>query len=153
VVKQGDVALLAQEVRSPFAGTYTLRIRLRGEASSAADFDNWFQTHFACRAEMFQYTEATKNASNRKELATVDVQPTFTSDEKFETIELTKEFTNPSPGGNFSFGLGMGIALIVEKKSEGTLELAPGRTPLARLRVADVQLEFVGKQVNEKVKA
>ncbi|MCA9146406.1 MAG: DUF1501 domain-containing protein [Planctomycetales bacterium] len=152
VVKQGDVALLAQEVRSPFAGTYTLRIRLRGEASSAADFDNWFQTHFACRAEMFQYTEATKNASNRKALATVDVQPTFTSDEKFETIELTKEFTNPSPGGNFSFGLGMGIALIVEKKSEGTLELAPGSTPLARLRVAEVQLDFVGKQVNEKVK-
>ncbi len=152
-IKQGKVAILAQEVRSPFAGTYTLRVRVRGEASSDEEFGKWFPKHFACRLEMFQYTEATKNASNRKALATLDVQPAFAADEDaFETFELTKEFLNPSPGANFSFGLGMGIAVIVEKKSEGTLDLAPGASPLARIRIADVKLDFVGKQINDKVK-
>jgi len=152
-IKQGEIAILAQEVRSPFAGTYTLRVRLRGEASSEEEFGKWFPKHFAGRIEMFQYTEATKNASNRKALATVEVQPAFAANEDaFETIELTKEFINASPGANFSFGLGMGIAVVVEKKSEGALELAPGTSPLARIRVADVQLDFVGKPLNEKVK-
>ncbi|MEX0818743.1 MAG: DUF1501 domain-containing protein [Pirellulaceae bacterium] len=152
-IQQGDSALLAQEVRSPFAGTYILRVRLRGEASSEEEFGKSFSSHFACRLEMFQYTEPTKNASNRKVLATIDVQPVFAAnDETFETFELTKEFVNASPGANFSFGLGMGIAVIVEKKAEGTLEIAPGTSPLARIRVADVQLEFIGKPLNEKVK-
>ena len=152
-IKQGDAALLAQEVRSPFAGTYTLRVRLRGEAASEKEFAAWFPKHFACRLEMFQYTEGTKNASNRKELAAMEVQPAFAAnDEGLVTFELTKEFLNPSPGANFSFGLGMGIAVIVEKKSEGPLELAPGTSPLARIRIADVRLDFVGKPINDKVK-
>jgi hypothetical protein len=152
-IKQGDVALLAQEVRSPFAGTYTLRVRVRGEAPSEEEFGRWFQRHFACRLQMFEYTETAKNAANRKELAAIDVRPAFAaSDDTFETFELTKEFINASPGANFSFGIGMGIAVVVEKKSAGILELAPGTSPLARLRVADVQLDFVGKPLNEKVK-
>lgn len=152
-IQKGDVSLLAQEVRSPFAGTYSLSVQMRGEASSAADYTEWFSKHFVCRVEMFQYTEATKNAMNRKTLAAVEVQPTFAANHtEFETVELTKEFINANPGGNFSFGLGMGIAVVVEKISDGTLEFAAGVTPLARVRVADVKLDFVGKAVNEKVK-
>lgn len=152
-IKQGEMAVLAQEVRSPFAGTYTLRVQLRGEASSQEEFDGWFQKHFACRLEMFEFTEATKNASNRKPLATSDVSPKFSTDDKiFETFELSKEFINASPGGNFSFGIGMGIAVIVEKKSEGVLEIAPGTSPLSRVRIANVQLDFAGKPRNAKVK-
>lgn len=152
-IKQGETALLAQEVRSPFAGTYTLRIRLRGEAATADVFSEFFEKHFACRLEMFQYNDISKNAAQRKALATLDVMPTGTAKEnEFEMFVLTKEFINPNPGANFSFGAGMGIAVVVEKTSEGTLEIAPGTSPLARIHISHVQLDFAGKPRNAKVK-
>jgi len=153
VLKKGDSAILAQEVRSPFAGTYSLRVRMRGEASSKQEFQERFQKHFTCRLQFFQFTSQSKNAAERKVLASVDTQPAFTSDPgEFQEFEFTKEFVNPKPGSNFSFGLGMGVAVIVEKTSGAELQIAAGQSPLARIRIRDVALEFSGKERNEKVK-
>ena len=58
---------------------------------------------------------------------------------------------NPKPGTNFSFGRGMGIAIVVEKSSAGPLTL-PAGSPAAGIRVAEVRLDFVGRTRNEKVK-
>ena len=152
-IEKGAQAIVAQEVRSPFAGTYTLRVRLRGEGDSPADFSEQFQKNFQCKLQFFQFTHPDKKAAQRKELASVDVQPTFTAepDAPYQTIELAKEFLNPNPGGNFSFGLGMGIAIVIEKTTDGALEFAKNG-PAAGIRIADVTLEFQGKSRNDKVK-
>jgi hypothetical protein len=102
---------------------------------------------------LFQFTEKSKNAAGRKKLADAKFQPAFAKDEgPRQTVELTKEFVNPKPGGNFSFGLGLGVALIVEKTSGDALELPAGKIPVARVRLSDIRLEFIGKKRNEKVK-
>jgi hypothetical protein len=150
-IRADEWVLLAQEVRSPFAGTYRLRVRLRGEAESRRQYADWIEKHFVCRLQFFEFTDPAKSPTQRKELAAVDVRPKFAMD--FEPFELTKEFVNPNPGANFSFGLGLGVAVLLQRSSEGPLELAAGPSPLARIRMADARLEFIGKQVNDKVKA
>ncbi|MCA9071409.1 MAG: DUF1501 domain-containing protein, partial [Planctomycetaceae bacterium] len=150
-VPQPMLAILAQEVRSPFAGTYQLRVRLAGESSDEKTA-KWFQENFTCRLQFFQFTERTKNAAHRKTLASVDVHPTFSkTTPKFEEMELVKEFVNPNPGANFSFGIGLGVAVVIEKTSPGDLQLPSGSSPLARLSIECVQLKFIGKERNEKV--
>ena len=92
---------------------------------------------------------------HRSRLAAIKIDPRFAEindENRHEIYELSKSFVNPKPGSNFSFGLGLGIALIVEKTSEGVLEFAPGTIAQACLRISGVQLEFIGKQRNEKVK-
>jgi hypothetical protein len=153
VIKKGDAAILAQEVRSPFAGTYKLSVRMRGEAWSNEQYVEQFQKHFTCSLEFFQFKSTTKNAAQRTPLASVEVQPKFAGDAGgFEAFELVKEFVNPKPGSNFSFGAGMGIAVIVQKTSDGELRLDAGQSPHARIRIAEIELEFVGKERNAKVK-
>ena len=152
-IAQGATAVLAQEVRSPFAGTYKLTVQVRGEGATADEFEKLFKRNFSCRLELFQFTEKSKNAAGRKKLADAQFQPAFVTGEgSWQTVELTKEFVNPKPGSNFSFGLGLGVALTVEKTSGDALELPAGRIPVACLRLHDVRLEFIGKERNEKVK-
>ena len=153
-VDQGASAVLAQQVRSPFAGTYLLTVRLRGEAPTAEVYDEFFAKHFACRLEFFQFTDKSKIAVHRKQLARVAIEPKYSAGDEadlLQTFELEKTFANSMPGRNFSFGLGLGIALIVEKSSAGAWDFPPGELPVARVRLANVQLEFIGKQRIDKV--
>ena len=66
-------------------------------------------------------------------------------------MELQKTFVNPNPGGNFSFGAGMAIAIEIEKTSPGVLRLDGTAAEHGLLRIADVELDFVGKAVNDDV--
>lgn len=151
---QGAHAMLAQEVRSPFAGTYTLAVRACGDGSSPMFYDQVFAKHFACRIVFFQYTEQAKKPAQRRELASLDITPKFceTAPLAFEEFRLTKQFINATPGSNFSFGLGLGVAVIVEKTSPGVLQLPAdvvGQSALIRL--AAVDLTFRGKERNPNV--
>ena len=65
-------------------------------------------------------------------------------------FEFTKLFENPAAGANFSFGLGLGVALLVEKTSTVPLSLPAGQRAL--IRVDDFQLEFIGKARKNDVK-
>lgn len=153
-VGQGELAMLAQEVRSPFAGTFTLTVRASGDGSSREFYEDIFQKHFTCKLLFFQYTERAKKPTERKELASVNFAPQFrlSKDVTFESFKLTKQFLNPNPGGNFSFGLGLGVAVIVQKTSSGAIDLpANDLGQAAYIRVADVDLKFRGKERNEKV--
>ena len=67
-----------------------------------------------------------------------------------DRFELSKDFLNPTPGSNFSFGLGLGVAIVVEKISEGPLALPAGKS--AGIRIGSVELSFTGKARNEDVK-
>jgi len=138
--------LLAQEVRSPFAGTYTLHLRLRGIAATADLYEQFFPQHFRCRVQFFKFTERTKCPLNRHELAGVDVIPEYASEgsDAWQTVELMREFWNPNLGANFSFGLGLGIALVIERSTAGPLHL-PASDAFCGIEVAEARLVFDGK--------
>ena len=154
-IANGQQLLLAQEVRSPFAGTYKLIVSARCRATSPDHYRDVFLKHFTCRLCLFQFSETAKSPVDRKELAAVNFVPPI-SDEKsldFETFSVEKVFVNPKPGSNFSFGLGLGIAVVVEKTSPGELELPAYVTAQhALLQIDHVQLDFTGKERNADVK-
>lgn len=140
-------AFLAQEVRSPFAGRYKLVARVRGVAASKEQFD-LFRKHFACKLSFFQFTDSAKSPLDRRELATVTFSPVWKAD-SFDEFELTKVFTNPTPGGNFSFGLGMGVALTVERATAEPVSFAG--SDRVGIEIDAITLEFAGKERIENV--
>lgn len=158
MLAKGATAILAQEVRSPFAGTYRIAVRVAGDGVSREFFESVFAKNLACKLIFYQYTSPTKSPADRKELAAMTFNPRFgdfsqSAAAAYERIEFTKVFENPTPGANFSFGLGLGVALVVEKVTDGVLELpATPLTPRAFLRVNDFQLEFIGKTRKDDVK-
>ena len=142
--------LVGQEVRSPFAGTYRLTVDLVAEADDPALFKKLFEKHFECSMLYFQLMDKAKQITSIKPLATISFTPALVDlqEPKLQRVELVKEFVNPTPGSNFSFGLGMGIGLQLQKKTAGTLKVSMSRS---LLRVTRVELEFLGKEVNQDV--
>lgn len=151
-LQKGDAALLAQEVRSPFAGRFKLTARLSGSGCSKEFYDAVFAKNFTLRMQYYQYVEAGKSPLQRKDLGSQVVFPPYSEvDGKPETYSLEKVFENPTAGANFSFGLGLGVALILEKSSEGLLELPAECPNRASIRVHEFTLEFIGKERKENV--
>lgn len=153
-IEKDAAALLAQEVRSPFAGTYTLRVTACGQAVSREYYEQVFQKQFRCRLSFIQYTQASKKPTEHRELGGVDFAPAFCDQEAvaFEVIELEKSFINPSRGANFSFGLGLGIAVTVKRIAQDELAPPDHDASWAEIRIGRVELQFHGKERNEKVK-
>lgn len=154
-ISKDSVALLAQEVRSPFAGTYKMSVRLRATGSTREFFDDQFLANFSCKLAFIQYSENQKNPTLHKELASLELKPIYSAAgaTDFATFELAKNFENPKPGSNFSFGIGLGVAIIVKKTTGGDFETAAGAgANRSEMIVDQVTLEFIGKGRNEDVK-
>ena len=151
-IAKGEVAFLAQEIRSPFAGKFVLKAHVRGAGTSREFFDESFLKQFTCRLQFFQFTTKAKLATERKELASIPFVPRFMegSQDGYDAFLLEKVFENPTPGANFSFGLGMGIAIVIEKTSAGVLTVPAAEA--VYLRIDDVTVEFTGKARIETVK-
>lgn len=151
-IGQNEKAYLAQEVRSPYPGSYVFRVRLRAECSSAEYFSTVFSNHFICRLVFFQFNAQTKQVNESRELAStiVELHLFDGNTDKWQTAELSKTFVNPNPGSNFSFGAGMGVSIQLIKSTGGTLQVAA--SDRAFVRIADVELDFLGKEVNDNVK-
>lgn len=147
-VPKAAQAVLAQEVRSPFAGAFTAKIRARAVASSKKHFEQYFTGHFICRLVFFQYTARDKNAIQRKEWISKTFQPSLTSD-SWQAIEINRSFLNPKPGQNFSFGLGLGVAILVE--SSGSQALTVPKGILAGIAIDSVEISHNPKPRNDKV--
>ena len=152
-IAYGQTALLAQEVRSPFAGSYRLAVQACGGGLSQRYYDDVFRKHFTCKLVFFQFTDRAKRATHRKLLAELEFVPQFVdqANGRLQTFELSKRFINTRAGSNFSFGLGLGVAITIEKTSAGALTLPPAETHRAMVRIARVDLEFRGKDVNDEV--
>lgn len=142
--------LVGQEVRSPFAGSYRLTVDLIGEADDPTLFTDLFEKHFECRILYFQLMDKAKQITSIRTLAALPFTPQLCDFEqaKLQRVELVREFVNPKPGSNFSFGLGMGIGLQVRKKTAGALKIPTNRT---LLHVIQTELEFLGKEVDQDV--
>ena len=151
-ISQNAKAYLAQEVRSPYPGSYVFQVRLRAECSSAEFFSTVFRDHFTCRLAFFQFNTQTKQVNESRELAStvVDLKLIDSKTNEWQTVELSRTFVNPNPGSNFSFGAGMGVSIQLVKSSGGTLRISP--SDRAFVRIADVELKFLGKEVNDNVK-
>jgi len=154
-IKQGQQVMLSQEVRSPFAGKFVLSVLAAGYATGEEEFE-LFRKNFACRFALIQFLDKEKHPDAHKVLASADIQPTWLNADKgdgLQRYQLEKEFLPPGPGQNISFGLGLGVALIVEKTSSGVLAIdASAETTFIGLRIAKIELEFAGKERNEDVR-
>ena len=151
VIPHQAQALLAQEVRSPFAGTFTITLDVAVRASSRAYFDQFFLPHFTCTLSLFRYTERKKSPLQQTVWASVPFQPEWLDGKLGKPVTLVREFTNPKPGDNFSFGLGLGVAITVAKTSPDSLNLPAGEPGFAEILVRRVTVHFTGKARNETV--
>src|SRR5207253_4785508 len=109
-----------------------------------------FLEQFTCKLAFFRYSQKDKSPLQRAEWQSVAFKPALTDGKSWQKVELTREFINKQPGANFSFGLGLGVSVIVEKKP-GALELPAGQAHGAELLVKRVHVKFKPKPRNENV--
>ncbi|MBT3890530.1 MAG: DUF1501 domain-containing protein, partial [Planctomycetaceae bacterium] len=147
-IAKTTAAILGQEVRSPFPGTYRIKIELLadGDAQSFADL---FDDQLTCHLVYFQFTQQDKQINGRKVMAEQQIKPTLVDgvSPTSQTFEFTKQFVNTTPGTNFSFGLGLGIGLEIRNASGRVISVSKQ----VSLRVTRYELEFLGKERNKDV--
>jgi hypothetical protein len=137
---QGSRALLAQEIRNARGGHYTFTVQASGGSVSREFFDSVLVAHFTCRLLLFRYADASKDATRLVVLASADFRPAF--GDAAASFEVHRFLGSTQPGANFSIGNGLGVAVVVEKTSPGTLP-SPGTGPFqAFLRIHSVALDF-----------
>jgi hypothetical protein len=140
--------VLAQQIRDPQSGTFVVKASVSGGGTSAEVFQSLLVTNFRFRLGLFQFTQASKSAAHRQELASIEFSPTFVEDRSTiepQIVSLEKRLA-PIPGVNFTFGLGIGVTLIVERKTEGVL-VVPAESGDAFLRIENVDIGFEGWKI------
>jgi Protein of unknown function (DUF1501) len=138
-IEAGTRCVLAQEIRNARGGQYTFTIQATGEATSANEFNNVFRANFTCRLVLFRFRDTNKDPRNVDELASTEFRPEYAKDLSFK---VDRFLGSSKPGANFSIGNGLGVAVMVEKKSPGSLTLPNNEPRQAALRIRSVTLEF-----------
>ena len=135
--------MLAQQIRDPQAGRFVVKLAARGDGSDKAFYEDVFQKHFRCRLTLFQFTTPAKNPAQRRELASLEIRPAFRAEANspFESIELDKLLGNAQLGANFSFGLGIGVAIVVERATDAALDLPAAASAFLCIQQVDVKFE------------
>ncbi len=144
-------AVLAQQIRDPQAGRFTAKAFISGGGSSREEFERLVVNQFRCRLIFFRFAQPTKSARDRTELASMEFVPTFgdglteAHPDSGQPIQLEAQLA-PTPGVNFTFGLGIGIAVIVEQKTTAPLVL-PSNSQSAFIRLQRIDLNFEGWRI------
>ncbi len=138
-------AILAQQILDPQAGHFTVKAIVAGDGTSKEVFNELFSKHFRCRLALFQFTQPTKSVLQRRELHSLEFTPTFLDATKpeWQTVTFEKHLAPAAIGANFTFGLGIGVALIVERKTDCPLPITR-QLGNAFLRVQQIQVDFQG---------
>lgn len=87
-----------------------------------------------------------------REMASIDFEPKLVASgsKEWQTVKLLKSFLAPPPGaGVLNFKSGLGISIRVVRSTGGPLTIPADQRAL--LRIADMKLEFVGKERNDNV--
>lgn len=141
-LEPGSPAVLAQQIRDPQAGRFVVKLAARGDGSDKAFYEDVFQKHFRCRLTLFQFTTPAKNPAQRRELAALEIRPAFRAEaNSFESFELDKLLGNAQLGANFSFGLGIGVAIVVERATDVALDLPAAASAFLCIQQVDVKFE------------
>jgi len=141
-IPQGSRALLAQAIRSARGGHYTFTVRAAGEAVSADTFEKVFLANFTCRLVIFRFADTSHDPRQVQVLASADFKPAFGDGAAAKTYVVERFLGSTQPGANFPIGNGLGVAVVVEKTSPGTLQITDGSAQRAFLRIDAVTLEF-----------
>jgi hypothetical protein len=138
-IEAGTRCVLAQEIRCARGGQYTFTVETRGEASSEDEFVNGFLAHLTCRLRMFRFRDTKKDPREAIELAAREFQPEFGKTGRFS---LDRFLGSRGGGVNFPIGNGLGVAVVVEKKTPGPLSFPTNETPHGAIRIQSVKLDF-----------
>jgi hypothetical protein len=131
--------VLAQEIRNARGGQYTFTVETRGEASSEDEFANGFLANFTCRLLLIRFRDTNKDPREALELAAREFQPEFGKAGRFSV----DRFLGSRGGGvNFSIGNGLGVAVVVEKKTPGPLSFPKNEKHRGAIRIQSVRLDF-----------
>jgi len=147
-IAQGAKAILAQEIRNARGGHYTFTVRASGGGTSADYFERVFLPNFTCRLVLFRFANTAKDPREAHVLATATFRPRFGDAGNFA---VDRFLGSTVPGANFSIGNGLGVAVIVEKTSPGTLQLTGPGVQQAFARIHSVSLEFQARPRDESV--
>jgi hypothetical protein len=139
VIEAGARAVLAQEIRNARGGQYTFTVEAEGVATSAEEFSTGFLAHFTCRLVLFRFRDSNKDPRNVQELARAEFRPTFG---KLGNFRVDRFLGSRGAGVNFAIGNGLGVAVVVEKKTPGPLRLSGTEPHQAALLIRSVTLEF-----------
>jgi hypothetical protein len=141
-------AILAQEIRNARGGHYTFTVRASAGGTSANYFERVFLANFTCRLLLFRFANTAKDARDAQVLTSTTFRPRFGEEAAF-TVDSFLGST--IPGANFSIGNGLGVAVVVEKTSPGTLQLSERGPQQAFVRIHSVSLEFQPRVRDESV--
>jgi hypothetical protein len=147
VVEAGTRALLAQEVRNARGGHYTFKVRVTGEGAPD-EYHQTFLPNFTCRLLLFRFRDTGKDTRNVEELASAEFRPAFG---KTDTFQVDRFLGSTVPGANFPIGNGLGVALVVEKKTPGRVTIPEDAPRRAALRIHSATLDFSPRARDESV--
>jgi hypothetical protein len=154
-IAQGTRLILTQPVRSPRAGGFTLSVKAAGGGGSAESYRELFLKHFICRLVFFGYTDLAKDPWKMREFAAVSFEPPYSADDwgASASFQLQRTLRDQDAGaGELSWGVG--VAVIVEKTSPGTLDLANLVVPQrAFIRIEELRLTFNPRPRDDSVMA
>jgi len=139
VIEAGTRCVLAQEIRNARGGQYTFTIQATGEATSSDEFEKIFLPNFTCRLVLFRFRDTNKDPRNVDELASTEFRPEHAKEGSFK---VDRFLGSTKPGANFSIGNGLGVAVIVEKKTPGSLTPPNNEPRRVALRIRSVTLGF-----------
>jgi hypothetical protein len=141
VIAEGAKAMLTQQVRNPMAGTFTFSVHACGAASTSEFYREVFLKHCACRLSIFSFVDLKKNHTQQRPYATVEIQPSWSQGGApgYEPFEVSVTLRSQDGGANQT-DLGIGVAVTVEKKTPGPLQVPGGA--FAFLRLDDAKLTF-----------
>ena len=143
-LKEGTSAMLTQTLRNPRAGTYTIAAHVCG-GGVLADYRTLLD-NFRCRLVLFGYGDLSKDPTKgRREFESVVLTPAFG---EYQKVTLTRKLRSQD-GGASEIEMGVGVAILLEKKTPGAFAVPAGRR--AFIRVDDVTCEFVPRPRNDDV--
>ena len=150
-VKQGYKAILTQRLNSPRAGLFTLSAKVAASGSSEQYYRDVFQKHFTVRLVLFGYKDLEKNVYDVKEYASIPVIPAFSANgtpPKYERFECSRKLRGQDDNAH-EISMGIGVSLIIEKTSPGTLDLSSGAL---QLLIDDFVVDFNARPRDDTVK-
>jgi hypothetical protein len=147
-IEQGMRTLLSQEIRNARGGHFTFSVTLTGEASSPAEFNDVFLGNMTCRLVLFRFLDTKKDGRKVDELASAEFRPAIG---KTETFRVDRFLGSKIPGTNFPVGNGLGVAIVIEKKTAGRLIVSKNENRRAAIRIHEVKLEFSPRLRDESV--
>ncbi|HAB12585.1 MAG TPA: hypothetical protein DCE47_12930, partial [Planctomycetaceae bacterium] len=99
------------------------------------------------KLEFCRYTSLVKDPSQRQTLVAHELTAEAFQDDKFVTLEFLARLDSSKPGANFSIGRGLGVVVTLSPRDVAKKLVGEA----AWLEIADIEVVFTGRTINENV--